>query len=1103
MFSLKNLIGTPLKQDQGGEKQYEFTPIGGKSRVIPPAEVIRERESEREPLGRARSSINVFPTSRKLHDISVVNNMIMDSSFDDTTANLHNITVTGIRPQSNSMNKPRNSQFGGSKIVDNGMYSIKEQQNELQRLQTENYNLKIEVASLTKFLKQTPEEQRNMATENIELKQQLMESIRRIKELEVSVDELKFNDKENASDQQVIDSIKLQYKQIVEERDDKIEELSNKIEFLQNKQPSVSHDVLDKLEYLQGDNQALRRKLDDLSANLGKIPEDVLIRLNNANEENQILTSRIEALKRQLEEIEEGNYQEVAHNRSFQSKIESLKEEIQESHLVRDNLVDKINDMESERSSLQDKLRDMELERNSLHDKLREIELQRNSLADTLDHQKIEKDSLQSEIKALRQQLQNQKDDLISYENEAQSWKEKFRALDVEYDGVANTRNSAINSLKQELINLQDSKENEIRKLKRQVSLLSEDLEESKNLEMTLKAQLKAAVNSKADTSTRSKDEFYKSEISAFKSKEARLMSEVSQLKEELAEFQDRAYQSNVDSGRYQSLQKDHADLLDRIAYYEKEYSLVQDALKNAEAEVESLKKSKNMAIEQLEEENKNKRSTIAQLEEENSQLRKLGSTDNSGVYEIEKAAKRRAEQEKQQLIEEVDDLKFQLRRIQKELEFEKTNKSNTSRASGNNSYLESEVQKLSKEKNLLKLARNEDEIEIGELKSKCNKLQSVIGDKESLIESLESRIRDLNKQFKLHSLSDDRKSEDVFEVKKTYTHKLKQLEYEYEKLEADYKNQAAYYENKINELYDMHLKNDLSNGSEKFASTSPITVLLEQQLQHSRTLNDGLSKKLSDAISNESKLSRELSEVRSSLSEIVDKNEKLLKEKGHLEDVVSNFETDSKILKSENSRLELKTKNLANELNTSFKHCTKLANKLHEIDVSGLKNSSLQEEDILKAKRNNAYLRKQIDKLNQKLAFVKYSPPPSPKKAPEEQLLKHQLQYYRAILHDMNLKYNDLSTMNDFIMKAIKNSNQSIKDDLLKLAHCGIYPDYSSMDLQKLRNGGKVSFKIIAQFVLAMVKIKRRKEKAETRRMKLKELKNEIEKESIEMLAG
>lgn len=1070
--------------------------------MIPPAEVIRERESEREALGIARNSINIFPSSRKLHDVSVVNNTIMDSSFDDTTTNFHNITVTGIRPQSNSMNKPRNSQFsGGSKIVDDGMYSVKEQQNELQRLQTENYNLKIEVASLTKFLKQTPEEQRNMATENIELKQQLMESIRRIKELEVSVDKFKFNDKENVSDQMVIDSIKLQYKQIIDERDDKIEELSNKIEYLQNKQPTISHDVLDKLEYLQGDNQALRRKLDDLSSNLGKIPEDVLIRLNNANEENQILTKKIEALKHQLEEAEEDNHQEAAHNRSFQSKIESLKEELQESHIVRGNLLDKINEMESERSLFQDKIHDMELERNSLDDKLHGIELQRDSLTTKLDHQRIEKDSLQSEMKALRQQLHNQKDDLISYENEAQNWKEKFRALDVEYDGVANTRNSAINSLKQELINLQDSKENEIRKLKRQVSLLSEDLEESKNKEMNFKAQLKAAVNSKADASTRSKDEFYESEINALKTKEAKFVNEINQLKEELAEFQDRAYQSNVDSGRYHSLQKDHTDLLDRIAYYEKEYSLVQDALENAEAEIESLKKSKNMAIEQLEEENKNKKVTIAQLEEENSQLRRLGPTDNAEVYDIEKAAKRRAEQEKQQLIEEVDNLKFQLRRIQKELEFEKANKSSP-RASGNNSYLESEVQKLSKEKNLLKLARNEDEIEIGELKSKCNKLQSVIGDKESLIESLESRIRDLNKQFKLHSLSDDRKSEDAFEIRKTYTHKLKQLEYEYEKLEADYKNQAAYYENKINEVYDMQLKNNFRKDSENHVSPSPITVLLEQQLQHSRTLNDGLSKKLSDAISNESKLSRELSEIRSSLSEIVDKNEMLLKEKSDLEDVVNNFETDSKILKSENSRLELKTKNLTNELNISFKHCTKLANKLHEIDVNGLKNSSLQEEDILKAKRNNAYLRKQIDTLNQKLAFVKYSPPPSPKNAPEEQLLKHQLQYYRAILHDMNLKYNDLSTMNDFIMKAIKNSNQSMKDDLVKLARCGIYPDYSSMDLQKLRNGGKISFKIIAQFVLAMVKIKRRKEKAETRRMKLKELKNEIEKESIEVLA-
>lgn len=1072
MFSLKNLIGTPLKQENG-EQKYEFTPIGGKSRVIPPAEVIRDRG--REPLGRPRNSLNIYPTSRKLHDISVVNNTIMESSFDDTTDNFHNTTFTGIRPHSNNVNRPneptKNSQFS-SKIVDNGMYSIKEQQNELQRLQTENYNLKIEVATLTKFLKQTPEEQRNIATENIELKQQLMESIRRIQELETSVSDLRHSNKENLAESSNQEDLKQQYKQIIEERDDKIEDLANKIEYLQNKQPSIPNELLDKLEYLQGENQSLRRKLDDLSENLEKIPEDVLIRLNNANEENHILKNKIDALNHQLQEAESDNHHESAHNDSM---LENYKSKI---------------------DSLDDKLRETELEKNSLIQRLHNVELDRDSFAEKLNEQEFERNSLRSDIKALRHQLEDQKDELISRENEAQSWKDKFRSLNVEFDGVANTRNSAMNNLKQELIELQESKDDEVRKLKRQLSSLTEELDESRNQEANLKNQLKAAINSKATHSRSINLELHESEINSMKVKELKLVNEIQQLKEELAELQDKAYQTNVDSRKYESLQQDHTDILDRISYYEKEYSLVQDALENAEAEIESLNKNKISTD-----------ATISQLEEENAQLLhklKSGSNqkpDNSEIYEIERATKKRAEQEKQKLVEEIDDLKFQLRRLQKELEFEKNNKD--PKVSTNSSYLESELQKLSKEKNLLKLSNNDNEIEIGELKSKCNKLQSVISDKESLIESLESRIRDLNKQFKLHSLSDNHNSEDIFEIKKSYTNKLKQLEYEYQKLEADYRNQATYYESKINEIYDMQLKNDFNRDSDKFAS--PMTVLLEQQLQHSRTLNNEISKKLSDSLSNESKLSNQLSEIRLSLSEIVDKNEKLLREKAQLEDEISTFETDSKILKSENSRLELKTKNLTNELNTSFKHCTKLANKLHELDVNGIKNSSLQEEDILRAKRNNDYLRKQIDTLNQKLAFVKNSPPPSPepRKSDEIQLLRHQLQYYRAVLHDMNLKYNDLATMNNFIMKAIKNSNQSLKDDLVKLAHCGIYPDYSSMDLQKLRNGGKISFKIVAQFVLAMVKIKRRKEKADSRRLKLQELKSEIERETINVLAG
>ena len=73
------------------------------------------------------------------------------------------------------------------------------------------------------------------------------------------------------------------------------------------------------------------------------------------------------------------------------------------------------------------------------------------------------------------------------------------------------------------------------------------------------------------------------------------------------------------------------------------------------------------------------------------------------------------------------------------------------------------------------------------------------------------------------------------------------------------------------------------------------------------------------------------------------------------------------------------------------------------------------------------------------------------------------------------------------------------IKNDIVKLAQCGVYPDYSEMGR---RHGGKLTLKKLALFVLSMVRLQRRSAKAEQRRIKLMLLRGDIDRDRITLLA-
>lgn len=490
----------------------------------------------------------------------------------------------------------------------------------------------------------------------------------------------------------------------------------------------------------------------------------------------------------------------------------------------------------------------------------------------------------------------------------------------------------------------------------------------------------------------------------------------------------------------------------------------------------------------------------IINLENENQLLLKQlksnsSKLNNSALLELENFNRKQLETERRQLIEEVDSLKFDLKRVTNELEFTKNNKP----VDFNNQYLDSEYQKLLMEKNKLQFTADDNEIKFRELDSKCRKLQTIIDDKESIIEDLEARVREVDRNNKLKFLVEDDEKTELLKAKSNNESKMRLLQLENENLQKEFETQINFYKNKLEILLQRQEEDIYNNNNHNKRNyenqSSSIVLLLEKQLEDSQALRNEISQKLSEQIATS--------------DDFKWKYEKLQKDNEQLVELSNALDKNEKYVKLENSQLEMRMKTLTQELNNTTRHCSKLANKVKELKQREMINDKYKSDNNEWNKSHltskcrdlqvhNSYLQDKLDNINSRFASTHISSPSDNKKV---KLLENELHYYKAKLYDINLRSNDLGVMYQFVMNAIKNSNRLIKNDIIKLTQCGIYPDYASMSLQKLQKGNKLSFKALSKFVLAMVRIRRRSEKAEQRKIRLFELKNEIETDKITLL--
>lgn len=1019
LFSGNRLIGSPKRNNQERARgNLEFTPIGGRKT----SKTSNDTKAYRSPLRPLSTEMNK-PYGR-------AKGTTVDSSFDNTADVTSTLASFEDRPMTERMPTWTGIRFlaqGKESLLNNGLNPIKEQQLENQKLEAENYNLKIKLATLTRYFDLTPEEQKELLTQNIDLKQQLMNAASEIQRL--SEEREQNSSSKNDNDNSVLSD----FHELIAEKESKLQEYKERIRSLQedlmNRNDDHSMKILEQeLQNSKSENMSLKSNINSLQKQVQALEaenQEVKNRIATLNEQDHASYSRLTALNKEAAD--------------WRDKYDHLETEFRKLQLI-----DKKNrtDFDSEREYLKSEIMSLERESSDLRKKLA---------------------SRDDDVKTLLKDVGNGKGNTEVLESEIERLHEEIKEKDREMRNLKMRMNSLL--------------ENGRMKNNDALNAVSSELESARSRETRLQNKINE-LEAEMETELRMKN----LDLEAFKRQEKKLQQSVSALKDEISHLRNQLYENGTNSSEFdkqiEKLRKRNSELEDKLTFYESEYDVLEKAMASVETELEITKQKYNRAEDKL---------ATVQLERQDlaDELRQhlSAKVQKSALQELENFNLRKIESERDSLNQMVRALEQDIRRLSSELALEKTK--NNSRFETD--LLDSKFRNLLDERNKIHGQLTEKLIQIKELQKKIDDLHFSISERDSQVEKLETRILEMERLSKAKSFEESEEKSELLRSKKALDSKVRILELEKTNLESTLKTELDFYRNKVETLLKRQEQNDYVS-SRADSQTSSIVSLLEKQLEETNKSKSELTGKVSELIAENDQIKQKI--------------EKLQKDKEQLIDLTSEFEKNEKYVKLQKSQLESDIDILNKELSRANSNCSKLARKLQHARIKELSvniNSAMLNK-YQGLMSDNMDLQKKIEDLNTR--FASTSLIETPKDLTRLRLLENELLYYRARLHDMNLKSNDLEIMYQFVIKSITNSNELIKNDIVKLSQCGIYPDYSAMQLQKLKSGDSISFKVLAQFVLATIRLRKRAQKAQYRKQKLSELKKDIEIDKISLLA-
>lgn len=1095
MFSSRKLITTPPRGNATADRQ-EFTPIGGRSRSV-------ETPILSEPPIPNRTLFQ--PMKNNNHDNTI------EGSFDDTLEFEGLTRVERTYPRQNlPLERPLERDF-----VNNGPYIV-EQQERIQQLNKENYGLKLRIAQEGKTF------ERDEALEGT-LRNQIERLLDRIRELE----------QENRS----------------EEKNDQIQRYKEEVDIQVNKFNEYRHQV-------EFEMNQYRRQMEDEINLYKKQVEQLELRIDEENSV-PLETERLKELLRNREH-ELDTFKTVIRDRDnqvedFKTAIGERDEEVENlKSLLRDRQIsqestskyeDIIEKLENVAHTQRDDIDKLENQTRSQNTDIETLTFQNKELGEKVDY-------LQGQLASVSRDLEYSKNSHNSAKEsdnaEVKHWKEKYLSLQLQYEQLKNTTSKESNKLQQEIHSLQlkldqvqynnssnrdhqvELLKNELLKKDQQVGSLSAEIQQSDYQSKSLREdllrkenQLKALKNdllqSNVDlsqgeqqqiraqnelsllteelkhkneilnklTSDRRSTVDYTPQIETLKSRNSRLVDEIQELYRTIGGYKADLQTLNAFKG---DLEKILDDLRADLRRGNQTIDALKAELRKGDEAIVTLKEdlrraqSSNNGHEDLKLSSTYKSQLleyeyiVTGLKDEIKLLRQLLQQRSADVELLDNSSRSRLENMNESLERDRINLVLQVRESAHELEKLKTllNVSNQRDLVPEirdllsaNAELKDVLEQYSSKVEADARNTNIEARQIKQLELKINLLENELFGKENLIRQLEASAKSPSYDYTsiLKTKSSDeiriRKLElELENVRKHHQLEIKSLEYELEK--------TSQLQDKIKSLqYELEKRTKEDD--------SAIRSLLEEQLREATKLSEELSKLLSD--SNET----------STLVE--QKVLKLERQNNELLQVTLSMESTDSQLKMDKRNLEKKINELNQNLIKVTGHCQKLAGKVNQLTNNHVITDKLgklnirENEQINKVKIENSQLQQQLRALLKKINH-----------SDETSLLQAQVTYFKAKLHDFNIKCNDLELIYNFTINCIKNSNDAIQNDINRLVDCGVYPDYTLLNLHKLKRGTPITFKVLATFVLASVRIRRRLERTERRNLKLIELKTEIE---------
>lgn len=825
MFSLSSLVGGGK-----GPTQLEFTPIGRrgnqtKSKTAPETTPLVRNENAL-PESPYESSPGRFDSTFSLDQDPIPRFSIAGSRDKQDNERLD---LQGVHDKNRRNLEPRTG------LIGDGSTSIQSLQNEVQQLLSENYNLRVEVATLKQYLRQSPLETRDLALENSNLKQDIMELTRQVETAREAIEAGREGIGRSNSVDRKLD---LERKELeIERKDREIEKLQLaytelQLELQQQRATtSIPDEVVERIEYLEGENQALHRQIQDATSANKEIS-------NNYEREADLndLKAELHRAKMKLALLPPDAEEQL---RSLMTENDVLARKL---HVAQTDA----QQLQNERDSFEDQLKALQVD---LDARAEEVRRWRREAESTASNDKS-LGEVQRELLASKREVEDLLAKLSVSKREAQDLKTRHNGVERENRLIVENLEAKISSLQSKLL------------------AINETLKDKDKDNYELRAEVRSLMDERSTHfDNQSTVRRYQQQIDALRHKEQEMGAELADLRTALASERSKELLATERDTR---IVAELEELQTKLDYYEEQYALLEDSKRLADEEVEHLE-SKLRATEDLlkhaEEDKRRVQDESLELEKEVEVLRaRVRRSEISGAHkynelallELDDLHKKREDAERARLHAQISDLRAQVNTLEQDLERSRTNRASSLELSDSKSAVSRELHRLRNE-------LEDKELELHEHRSRAARLLSSLKDKDLALDALEIRVRELNRELKATVNSADTRWTDVQRLQVEHARELQNIRFEHEKalrnlllenerLERTLKDESQFYKAQADAFQkrdtDLRGSNITFGFSDNFSDNqkdahSAMVALLEIQVEQARRESKQLREEL------------------------------------------------------------------------------------------------------------------------------------------------------------------------------------------------------------------------------------------------------------------